>query len=191
MSVFTYTFTKELDIRFLSDLHQTLTQQQGLPSNFYINLEAQLEIIFYETLNVDQENILNDLINNYIPPQYSQTFYSSETMDISNPIVTSPTYFTSGVHFWIPKPSSDIVLDYVSIITSCSGTYKLRLYDSISNVQLAETNELSNDLISNIKLTDMSIPSTNTLIELQALTSKTCTIKACIFVFVRRESFIM
>ena len=189
---YTYTYNKE-NVKFLDDLHMYVLQVDALPSQFYINASSHIDIIFTQELSSEQLNILNNIINEYVPPQELHIPFINETILITNPVISTNTYSVIGTYFYsIANLQTDVFISSFTIIASVKGniSYKIRIYDAINDNLLCETNSLNNTNLQIIKITNLSnIPSNDTLLEIQGLVSgdNTCNVKLVQINFSKRQ----
>jgi len=177
-----YSYNKE-NIKFLDDLHAYVLQVDTLPSQFYINANSKIDIIFVQELSSQQINILNNIINEYIPPQELHTPFINETILITNPTISTNTYSVIGTYLYSNvNLQTDVFISSFTIIASVKGniSYKIRIYDAMNDNLICETGSLNNNNLQIIKVTNLlNIPSNDTLLEIQGLVSgdNTCNVK--------------
>lgn len=177
-----YSYDKE-NVKFLNDLHTYIEKVNTLPSQFYINADSQIHVIFEQELSLEQLNILNNIINEYNPPHELHIPFLNETILMTNPIISTNVYSVIGTYYYsVNNLQTDVFISSFTIIASVKGniSYKIRIYDAINDNLLCETNSLNNNNLQIIKINDISnIPSNDTLLEIQGLVSgnNTCNVK--------------
>jgi hypothetical protein len=174
-------------------VHRYISEIPGLPTDFSLLSEAQVDIIFNQELTEEQLSSLNNSIAVYIPPTRLLELDHTESVSILKPTVNTTSYFTFSTDYWVNalKSSENIVLGHIIVVANIDiGSYKIRVYDSLNNNVLVESNSLSNNHIQIIKLQDLvNIPTSDTLIEFQCkvIGSGTCSVKAVQYVFYKYQ----
>lgn len=183
----TYTYSYTIpNIKFLSDLYNYILETLAL--EFYINIEATVDIIFNQELTNEQEIILNNLISGYIPPQELSVVVKTENIVLSqNTIMSTDIYTIIGTYFYT-VPDDDSFISSFKTIASVNGetNYKFRVYDSINDTVLCESNTLNNTNLQIISLSDVTnLPINDTLLEIQCIVSgdNKCTVKLVQIIF--------
>lgn len=177
-----YSYTID-NLKYLDDLYNYIkTNSVGLPENFHLNIEATLDVVFNQELTLDQETLLNSIISGYIPPQELLVNVKTENIQLSqNTILPSNTYTIIGNYFYT-VPDNNSFPSSFKIISLVNGNtnYKIRVYDSINDLVLCETDTLNN---TNVQITTLSnitnLPTNETLLEIQCIVSgdNKCTVK--------------
>lgn len=177
-----YSYTID-NLKYLDDLYNYIkTNSVGLPENFHLNIEATLDVVFNQELTLDQETLLNSIISGYIPPQELLVNVKTENIQLSqNTILPSNTYTIIGNYFYT-VPDNNSFPSSFKIISLVNGNtnYKIRVYDSINDLVLCETDTLNN---TNVQITILSnitnLPTNETLLEIQCIVSgdNKCTVK--------------
>lgn len=176
-----YSYTID-NLKYLDDLYNYIkTNSVGLP-DFHLNIEATLDVVFNQELTLDQETLLNSIISGYIPPQELLVNVKTENIQLSqNTILPSNTYTIIGNYFYT-VPDNNSFPSSFKIISLVNGNtnYKIRVYDSINDLVLCETDTLNN---TNVQITTLSnitnLPTNETLLEIQCIVSgdNKCTVK--------------
>ena len=184
-----YSFTKD-NIKYLEKLHEFIKSIPQLPSDFYLFNEDQVSVVFKEELNDSQIELLTTSIENYSPPQRIIEVIGSNSINISNSVVTTLEYNIVGIDIWQADydDDNDVHIGYITIASALigDGDYSIRIYDTINNKVMGEICNLNNKNMSIITINNLvNIPTSDTLIELQAKTTSKCIIKACQFVYTR------
>lgn len=185
-----YSFTKD-QIKYLDKLHEFIKGIPELPSDFHLFNEDQISVIFKEELNDSQIEILTMSIESYDPPQTITEVSSSNSINISNSVVTTTEYNIVGIDIWQADHDNDndIHIGYVTIASALigDGNYSIRIYDTINNQIMGEKTDMDNKTMSIITINNLvNIPTDDTLIEIQAKVSNPaskCIIKACQFIY--------
>jgi hypothetical protein len=187
-----YSFTKDR-LKYLNKLHEFIKDIPELPSDFYLLNEDQVSVVFKEELNDSQIEILTMSIENYDPPQVITEVIGSNSIFISNSVITTTEYNIVGIDIWQADydNDNDVHIGYITIASALigDGDYSIRIYDTINNKVIGEICNLNNKNMSIITINNLvNIPASDTLIEVQAKVlnplSK-CIIKACQFVYTR------
>jgi hypothetical protein len=172
------------DLKFLNLFHKSLENIQGLPNEFNLHLEDQVSIIFNEDLTSEQINILDNFVQNYVPPQYYKQIIYSTGLNILNQKINSTVYTTIGSDLWLidPDNDNDTDLGYVKFVSNLIGpldtnsinnvTYSIRLYDAINNNVLFEQTNITNTNMQIFTAEFLeNLPDVDTILQLQGKVS--------------------
>lgn len=175
-----YSYNKE-DVKFLDHLHTYLSEISTIPTDFYINATSQIDIVFTQELSNEQLIILNNAIDDYIPPQELYIPLRNETI-LNNAVISSIAYSVIGTYYFSSLDNDTFITSF-TIVSCVKGaiSYKIRIYDSINNKIICETDSLNNTNLQIVKLDNLSnIPLNDTLFEIQGIisdNSNTCDVK--------------
>lgn len=170
MSSYTYTYTKN-NIKFLNLFHDFIKSQ--FSKDFYINNEDnQFTFVFNEELDDTIKLQLDKLIEFYTPEQSYFKLIRSQPLNISTCSTNSTDYICLANSVYNLN-TIGLKLSTISIISNIVtpdnlGTYQIRIYDSISNNIIWESDVLNNTLYTLIEPDELdNIPTTVTIIEIQ------------------------
>jgi hypothetical protein len=173
------------NIKFLDKLHQYIESIPNLSSDFYIVKEDQTKFVFKEELSAELLQLLTQVINKYIPPQYIYTTTRTDRLNITIDKINTLEYTTIASDMWI-NIGNEGVLNIVNVIGNCnSGSYSVKIYDVINNKIISE-NEFNNKNITVQSITNLqNITRNDTFIEVQVKVNSPETIvniKSIIFI---------
>lgn len=172
---YTYSYTIP-NLKFLEHLYNYIISSvdNTFPNDFHLNIEATLDVIFKQQLTVEQETILDNIILLYTPPQTLSVSFKTETIPLSqNTIMPTNTYTVIGTYFYT-IPDDDSFISSFKIVSSVDGNtnYKIRVYDSINDTILCESNTLNNQTLQITTLSNvLNLPTNDTLLEVQCIVS--------------------
>lgn len=184
-----YIYTYDIgNIKFMDFLHEYLLDFFPQTSYlFHINSnQTQIEIVFENELSNNEQTILNNAILSYEPPQNKYNISKSVNAMLNTSISTT-TYSLISTEFLTYK--SDENIGYVNIIAMVNGlgSYKIRLYDTINNNLICQTNSLNNNTLQLIRIDEIdNLPDNDTILEIQCHVSdskSTCIIKSVQIVY--------
>ena len=176
-SIYKYTIP---NLKYLNLLHEYIDSIPNLPSDFGLVSEDQVSIIFNQQLSDTQVNLLTTSINNYIPPQFYKEIYRNESLNITQSNINSTVYTSIATDVWIvDKNNVDIDLGNIVIVANLVGpqngiitnnaNYKLRLYNTMNNTILFESDNLINTDLQILTFSNIqNIPTIDSVLELQA-----------------------
>ena len=178
----TYKYTIP-NLKYLNLLHEYIDSIQNLPSNFGLISEDEVSIIFNEQLSDTQINLLTTSINNYMPPQFYKEIYRNESLNITQSNINNTVYTSIATDVWIiDKNNVDIDLGKIVIVANLVGpqngiivnnsSYKLRLYNTMNNTIIFESDDLTNTDLQILTFSNIqNIPIVDSVLELQAKVS--------------------
>jgi hypothetical protein len=177
------------NIKFIDLLHEYLLDFFPMTSHsFHINSnQTQINIVFVTELSNNEEGILNNAILDYDPPQNKYNISRTSNIMLSNLTTSSSIYTLIATEFL--KYNADESIGYIDIISLVNGTgsYKIRLYDTIHNKLICQTNSLNNNTLQLVRINDINnLPDSDTIIEIQSQVSNptvTCIIKSIQIVY--------
>lgn len=185
-----YIYTYDIgNIKFMDFLNEYLFE--FFPNelySFHINsTNTYIQIIFITELTNNELNILNNAMETYDPPQNKYNISKTVNMMLSKTNVSTTTYSLIGTEYSQYNENESIgYIDIISMVNG-AGSYKLRLYDTINNTLICQTNSLNNDVLQLIRINDINnLPTNNTILELQCQvsdTDTTCVIKSMQIVY--------
>ena len=151
-SIYKYTIP---NLKYLNLLHEYIENVHNLPSNFGLISEGEVSIIFNQQLSDTQINLLTTSINNYVPPQFYKEIYRNESLNITQSNINNTVYTSIATDVWIiDKTNVDVDLGNVVIVANLVGpqdgiivnntSYKLRLYNTMNNTIIFESDNLTN-----------------------------------------------
>lgn len=173
------------NFKYLSHLYNYIISNDInsiLPTNFYLNIEITIDVLFNQVLSSEQLILLDNIILGYIPPQTLVFNVKTENIPLQqNNILPNNTFNVIGTYFY-SIPDDNSFINSFKIIASVNGNtnYKLRIYDSINDKILCESNTLNNTTLQIITISDiLNLPTNETLLEIQCIVSgnNKCTIK--------------
>jgi len=181
--IYKYSYTIP-NLKYLEHLYNYILENndETLPTDFYLNIEATLDVVYNQELNVDQQIVLDNIISGYTPPQELTRIVKTETIVLSqNTILPTDNYTIIGTYFYT-KPTNESFISSFKIISSVNGTtnYKIKIYDALNDAVLCESNTYNNNTLQIINLSDISnLPTNDTLLEIQCIVSgdNKCNIK--------------
>lgn len=176
-----YTFLMDLN-----SINQLKTYISGILSGLNsISYEGRnVNLIFNNTLSIEDKIILENAMNNYNNPVENVVISSIEPQIILNRFCSNTSYLLISKNVY--NINSTKFLESVDIdvsISSINKTYNLRLYDINNNIILGELLNLNN-VNKEIKKINLTVPTTNTIIELQCCVSSNkaiCDIIGCYY----------
>ena len=185
MKPYSYTIP---NLKFLEHLHTYIHNIAELPTDFSLYNEESLNVVYENELSDENLIILNNAINSYIPPQEIIINTNSENINLFNSTINTTVYSLLGVYVYSSNPVN--FPNSVSFVCNVSngGVFKLRLYDSVNKIVVAESENLTNTIseLITLNINTFNLPNTNSLFEIQAkvLDSKfNVTVNTCIFNF--------
>lgn len=178
------------NLKYLEHLYTYILENVGdtLPVDFYLNIEATLDVVYNQELNVDQQIVLDNIISGYTSPQELTKIVKTETIVLSqNTLLPSDNYTIIGTYFYT-KPTDNSFISSFKMISSVDGNtnYKFKVYDSINDTILCESITYNNNNLQIINITDISnLPTNDTLLEIQCIVSgdNKCNIKLAQVIF--------
>lgn len=168
----TYTYTKN-NIKFIHLFQEFI--KENLNIDFHINSDFNLNqftFVFPQILGDANKLQLDELVQKYIPEQNYFKLIRSQPLNISISSTNSIDYVCLANSVYNLNLISD-TLTSISIISNILtpdklGTYQIRIYDSMNNNIIWESDILSNTVYNLIEFTDLdNIPNTVTIIEIQ------------------------
>lgn len=170
-------------LKYLEHLYTYILENiNTLPMDFHLNIEATIDVVYNQELNVDQQIELDNIISGYTPPQQLEKIIKTESIVLSqNTLLATNNYTVIGTYFYT-KPTDDSFISSFKIISSVDGNtnYKFKVYDSINGMVLCESNTYNNNNLQIIDITSISnLPINDTLLEIQCIASgdNKCNIK--------------
>lgn len=97
------------NLKYLDHLYNYILENGGntLPTEFHLNIEATLDVVYNQELTNDQQIILDNIITGYTPPQELTKIIKTETIVLSqNTILPTDNYTIIGTYFYT-KPTND------------------------------------------------------------------------------------
>lgn len=178
------------NLKYLEHLYKYILENNDgtLPIDFYLNIEATLDVVYNQELNVDQQIVLDNIISGYTPPQELTKIVKTEIIVLSqNTLLPSNNYTVIGTYFYT-KPTDDSFISSFKMISSVDGNtnYKFKVYDSINDTILCESITYNNNNLQIINITDITnLPTNDTLLEIQCVVSgdNKCNIKLAQVIF--------
>lgn len=172
------------NLKFLSLLNDYITNIPELPVNFSLLSEDQVSIIFSEPLSTTQQNLLTTSIQSYSAPQFYNIIDNIQSINIIQNIIDSTDYTSIATYIWIMNDTNSNIIDLGNIVVIANlvgpedthiinnASYKLRLYNSINNKVIFESDNLKNTDMKILTFSNIqNIPTFDTLLELQASVS--------------------
>jgi hypothetical protein len=164
------------NLKYLQHLYNYILENSNntLSDDFYLNIEATLDVVFNKELITEQKKILDNIILGYIPPQ--QLTITSKTQNIvlsQNTIMPTNTYTIIGNYFYTP-PDDKSFIDYFKIISSVNGNtnYQIRVYDSLNDKILCESDIFNNTDLQILSIYNIvNLPINETLLEIHCIVS--------------------
>jgi len=182
---FKYSYTI-LNLKYLEHLYKYILEntEGTLPSDFYLNIEATLDVVYNQELTNSQQIVLNNIISGYTSPQELTKLIKSESIVLSqNTLLPTDNYTVIGTYFYT-KPTDNSFISSFKMISSVDGNtnYKFKVYDSINDKILCESITFNNNTLQIINMvpSDISnLPINDTLLEIQCIVSgdNKCNIK--------------
>lgn len=172
------------NLKYLDHLYNYILENAdgALPIDFHLNIEATLDVVYNQELTNNQQIILNNIISGYTPPQQLTKIIKTDSIVLSqNTLLPSNNYTVIGTYFYT-NPSDNSFISSFKMISSVDGNtnYKFKVYDSINDTILCESNTFNNNNLQIINISDISnLPSNDTLLEIQCIVSgdNKCNIK--------------
>ena len=173
------------NMKYLNLLNDYLLNIPNLPTNFGLTSEDEIvNIIYYSELSSDDKNLLDLSMSQYIPEQSFKLILQTTTLNIIKNQIQSTNYSTVSMEILnidLLKQilSPNVVIDSIMLVTFLTGPensiselqpfYQIKVYDSINNIVLIESEQLNNTNPNFIKLefNNMISSINNSLLEIQ------------------------
>ncbi len=185
--MFLYNYTKN-NIKYIDKLINDINELSiGDCSIQYEAETSELNIYFNIELTTEQEILLTSFINDYISPETISLVNTRETITINNTnSTTSYNTIATNIYDYDLHNNKNEKLKRIQILSYINnGSYKLRAYDVLNNVLLAELIDLNNSVIGIQTLNITDNFTSDSIIEIQCLVSNnnTCIINGCYFLY--------
>lgn len=174
---YNYNYIKK-DVKFINLFSDFIKSNSNL--DFHINGDFEIDqftFVFNQLLDDATKLLLDTLVENYIPEKNYSRLIKSQPLNISISSTHSMDYICIANSVYNASLTF-MTLSSISIISNIIspdnlGTYQIRIYDSINNNIIWESDKLNNTADKLIEFNDLdNIPIATTMIEIQLKVSK-------------------